>query len=132
VIDKLPLAEPDGNFDAVLLFAVLTCIPTDDDQVRLVAELHRLLRPGGVLYVSDMPLQSDASNLARYVAGEARFGTWGAFETDNGAVVRHHPPQHFDALLRDFDRLAAESIQLTTMNGNAAVGLQILARRRPR
>ena len=131
VIDQLPLAEPDASFDAALLFAVLTCVPTDDDQARIVAELHRLLRPGGVLYISDMPLQSDARNLARYAAGEARFGTWGAFETGDGAVMRHHPPRHFDTLLQGFDRLVAEQVPLTTMNGHAATGLQILARRRP-
>jgi SAM-dependent methyltransferase len=131
VIDKLPIAEPVGSFDAVLLFAVLTCIPSNDDQARLLAELTRLLRPGGLLYISDMPLQSDARNLARYAGGEARFGIAGVFETDDGVIVRHHPPGHFDDLLAGFDRLAAESIHLTTMNGHAAEGLQILARRRP-
>jgi SAM-dependent methyltransferase len=129
VIDKLPVDEPDGSFDAVLLFAVLTCIPSDDDQARLVAELSRLLRSGGLLYVSDMPLQSDARNLARYAAGEARFGVRGVFETDDGAIVRHHSPRRFDSLLAGFERLAVLSIQLTTMNGHAAEGLQILARR---
>lgn len=129
VVDKLPIAEPAASFDAVLLFAVLTCLPADDDQAQLVGEVSRLLRPGGVLYLSDMPLQSDARNLARYAAGEARFGVAGVFETDDGAIVRHHPPPHFDALLASFDRLAAESIRLTTMNGHAAEGLQILARR---
>ena len=129
VIDEPPIAEPDASFDLVILFAVLTCILADGDQVQLIAELHRLLRPGGVLYISDMPLQSDGRNQARYAAGMARFGTWGAFETDDGAIVRHHPLGHFDGLLADFERLAARPIQLTTMNGHAAAGLQILARR---
>jgi SAM-dependent methyltransferase len=130
VIDNLPLAEPDAAFDAVLLFAVLTCIPADEDQNQLVAELRRMLKPGGVLYISDMPLQPDARNLTRYAAGEGRFGMRGVFETDDGAIVRHHPLQHFDGLLVGFDRLAVESIPLTTMNGHAVAGLQILARRR--
>jgi SAM-dependent methyltransferase len=128
-IDELPIAEADASFDLVILFAVLTCIPADDDQVQVIAELHRLLRPGSVLYISDMPLQSDGRNQARYAAGMARFGTWGAFETDDGAIMRHHPLSHFDSLLADFEQLAAGPIPLTTMNGRAAVGLQILARR---
>jgi SAM-dependent methyltransferase len=131
LVDKLPIAEPAASFDAVLLFAVLTCIPANDDQAVLVGALSKLLRPGGALYISDMPLQSDARNLARYAAGEARFGIAGVFETDDGAIVRHHPPGHFEDLLASFDRLATESIQLTTMNGHSAEGLQILARRRP-
>ena len=129
VIDGLPMAEPDASFDAVLLFAVLTCIPASEDQTRLVAELRRVLRPGGLLYISDMPMQSDARNLARYAAGEARFGVRGVFETDDGAIVRHHTSRHFDDLLAGFDRLDAASVQLTTMNGHAAEGWQILVRR---
>ncbi len=62
-IEGLPLAEPDGAFDAAILFAVLTCIPTDADQRALVAELRRLIRPGGLLYVSDYLLQTDARYL---------------------------------------------------------------------
>src|SRR5690348_991987 len=30
LIEGLPLAEPDGSFDAALLSAVLTCIPGDE------------------------------------------------------------------------------------------------------
>ena len=49
---------PDGFFDAAVLFAVLTCIPADDDQRAVVNELHRVTRPGGLLYVSDLWLQT--------------------------------------------------------------------------
>ena len=59
-IEGLPLAEPDGAFDAAILFAVLTCIPADADQRALIAELTRLIRPGGLLYVSDYLLQTGA------------------------------------------------------------------------
>jgi SAM-dependent methyltransferase len=38
----------DACFDVVLLFAVLTCVPGDEAQHRLIAELHRVLRPGGL------------------------------------------------------------------------------------
>jgi SAM-dependent methyltransferase len=130
VIGDPPIAEPDASFDAAFLFAVLTCIPSGEDQARLMGELRRLIRPGGVLYVSDMPLQADARSPARYAAGKARFGVQGVFETDDGAIVRHHPRRHFDELLAGFDQLAVEAIPLATMNGHAAEGLQILARRR--
>jgi len=58
--------EPAGSVDAIILFAVLTCIPNDDDQVRLLAECQRVLRPGGLLYVGDLYLNSDARNVARF------------------------------------------------------------------
>ncbi len=39
------LAHDDGSVDAVVLFAVLTCIPTDTGQQELISELRRVLRP---------------------------------------------------------------------------------------
>jgi SAM-dependent methyltransferase len=129
VVHALPLLEADSSFDAVLLLAVLTCIPDDQEQVRLISELRRVLRPGGVLYISDMPLQSDDRNLARYTKAMPSFGTYGVFETEDGAVVRHHDDQRIDTLLLGFEKVAADKIQLKTMNGHAATAVQILARR---
>lgn len=119
---------PDRSFDLVLLFAVLTCIASDDDQRRLITDAVRLLRPGGLIYVSDMPLQPDARNRARYDAGIERFGVYGVFETEDGGVLRHHPEPHFDTLLAGFEAVERETIAIHTMNGNPATAIQILAR----
>ena len=72
----IPRDETAASFDAILLLAILTCIPDDQGQALLIAGLRRLLRPGRVLY-SDMPLQSDRRNLTRYtdVGGSADLGT---------------------------------------------------------
>ncbi len=129
-IDFLPLPEPDGAFDAVFLMAVLTCIPADADQDALLAELRRVLRPGGVLTISDMPLQTDDRNLRRYASALPDFGTHGVFRTEDGAIVRHHAPARIAAWLRGFQPVAERHIPLSTMNANPAIGLQILARRR--
>jgi SAM-dependent methyltransferase len=56
----------DRSFDAVVLFTVLTCIPFDEDQIALLAEIRRTLRPGGLLYISDLLLNSDERNIERY------------------------------------------------------------------
>jgi SAM-dependent methyltransferase len=124
VIESPPtIRRPDGSFDLIVLFAVLTCVPGDDDQRELVAELHRLPAPGGLLYVSDLVRQSDERNRRRY---DAR----GVFTTDDGAVCRHHEVGHLRALLRDFDLEAEQPIAVTSMNGNPVAGVQLLARRR--
>ncbi len=52
--------------DAVLLFAVLTCIPDDDEQLALMDEVWRVLRPNGLLYISDLMLNQDKRNRERY------------------------------------------------------------------
>jgi SAM-dependent methyltransferase len=118
----------DRSFDLVLLFAVLTCIVADEDQRGLIADAARLLRPGALLYLSDMPLQTDARNRERYAADAQRFGVHGVFATDDGGVLRHHADEHFDELLAGFDVIERETRDARTMHGNPATIVQILAR----
>jgi SAM-dependent methyltransferase len=128
VVNALPLPFESERFDAVLLFAVLTCIPSDADQRALIGELERVLAPGGLLVVSDYPLQSDDRNLARYdqFAGELGYGR---FRLPEGAVLRHHPDAWFAELLAGF--VVEERVERSgrTMNGNPARLVQFWARR---
>jgi SAM-dependent methyltransferase len=128
-VERLPLAEPDGAFDAAVLFAVLTCIPGDADQDALVAELTRLIRPGGLLYVSDYLLQTDPRYAERYRAGEARHGVLGVWDRDDGGVFRHHTREGLDALLEGFDAVAERQVETKTLSGASAVATQRLVRR---
>ncbi|WP_217241799.1 methyltransferase domain-containing protein [Streptomyces sp. AC555_RSS877] len=129
VLDKPPtLACPDASIDVIILFAVLTCIPSNHAQKRLIAELSRLLKPGGTLYLSDLLIQDDLRNRDRYAKFAAHHDTYGAFETD-GAACRHHPSDWFPSLLADFENVDTRRITVTTMNGHESAGIQILARR---
>ena len=129
-IAGLPLAEPDGAFDAAIVFAVLTCIPDDADQRALVAELRRLIRPGGLLYVSDYLLQPGARHAARYEAGLARHGVLGVWDREDGGVFRHHTREGLDWLLADFEPVAEREVASVTMSGAPATVIQRVIRRR--
>lgn len=129
-VERLPITEPDGAFDAAILFAVLTCIPADADQRALVAELARLLRPGGLLYVSDYLLQADARYAARYAAGETRHGVLGVWDRDDGGVFRHHTRAGLAALLEAFVPVAEREVETVTLSGAAATAIQLLGRRK--
>ncbi|WP_427917392.1 class I SAM-dependent methyltransferase [Streptomyces sp. cg40] len=128
------MPSPDADFDAVLLFAVLTCVPGDDAQRRLIAELHRVLKPGGILYVSDLLLQDDERNRSRYDdyatlnGGHDDVG-YGVFRTGDGAVCRHHSREWLTALLADFEGIGTRTVTVSTMNGHESRGIQILARK---
>jgi ubiquinone/menaquinone biosynthesis C-methylase UbiE len=127
--DPPVLPFTDGSVDAVTLFAVLTCIPADADQRRLVGELHRVLRNDGLLYVSEMCLQEDEWSRSRYERFAARYGTYGIFETDEGAVCRHHTRDWLVELLANFTIIAGRDVPVTTMNGHSAQATQVLARK---
>jgi len=123
----LPYA-PDC-FDAVLLFAVLNCIPTDAGQSALVADIFRVLRPGGIVYISDYWMQPDTRNRRRYDQFKERYGMYGVFEIDGGGVVRHHTRQWIGTLLAGFQTIDLYDMNVTTMNGNTALGFQYIGRK---
>jgi SAM-dependent methyltransferase len=123
------LPHGDGTFDAVLLFAVLTCIPTDQGQSDVVADIFRALKPAGLLYVSDYLLQSDERNRERYEEFVQKHGVFGMFEVDGGALVRHHSRRHVRSLLSGFDELSWCELQVLTMNRNPARIFQWIGRK---
>ncbi len=120
------LTHDDGSVDAVVLFAVLTCIPTDAGQQELISELRRVLRPGGTLYISDLCLQADQRSRSRYAKYATKYGTYGVFETGDGAVCRHHTSEWLAHLLTDFRHNATQEIEVKTMNGHPARATQLL------
>ena len=128
VVDPCAAPFPDRSFDAVLLFAVLTCIPSDAAQKRLIAELARVLRPGGLLLISDYPLQSDERNRNRYDSFEDEFGVYGTFRLSDGGVVRHHTMDWFQELLSGMRIEERLELDAKTMNGSPARIVQFWAR----
>jgi len=127
--DAEVLPFPHRSFSACTLLAVLTCIPTNAGQRQVIEEIARVLRPGGVLYLSDYPLQSDARNNARYRQHEADYGQYGVFGLPEGAVVRHHDMPWIHELLSSFELLQEQTMEVPTMNGNKATIFQIIAKK---
>lgn len=116
-------------FDAVILFAVLTCIPTNEGQRVLIDEIYRVLRPNGIVYISDYWLQSNERNINRYDRFEEKYGIYGIFELPEGTIVRHHDKDWILSLLKDFNTVELFDIEVTTMNGNTSLGFQYFGRK---
>lgn len=119
---KLPRA--DASVDAALLFSVLTCVPTNLGQRNIVREIYRVLRAGGLLYISDLWLQTDERNRERYALYESKYGVYGVFDLPEGVTVRHHDSVWIERLTRDFQTVALDHIDVRTMNGNPAKAFQ--------
>ena len=105
------------SFDCVILFAVLTCIPEADHQSNLVAEVRRILKPGGILYLSDYLLQPENTR-------EAVYDQNGVFTISEGATFRHHTIDYLRVLLKDFVSLKQNPVSVVTLSGNSAEAIQ--------
>jgi ubiquinone/menaquinone biosynthesis C-methylase UbiE len=133
------LAQNDGqtiplqkrSVDIVLLFAVLTCVPQNEDQCNLLSEIRRVLCPGGLLYISDLLLNRNPRNVKRYERFAQQYGIYGTFELSDGVVMRHHQKEWIEALTASFVQLEFEPLVVTTMNGNKSAAFQYLGRALP-
>lgn len=122
--DKINL--PDESVDAVILFAVLTCIRRNEEQEQLLSEIKRVLKPEGILYVNDFLLNTDERNLARYEKFKEIYGVYGVFELPEGAICRHHDEAWIKQLLNDFSELEYNHLTFTTMNGHKSNGFYFI------
>lgn len=127
--DGLSLPLKDGSVGAILLFAVLTCIPDGDEQRNLLSEVARVLRPGGLLYLSDLLINHDQRNRERYERYADAYKCYGVFELPEGVVVRHHRREWIDELTSAFAQLEYGPFVVTTMNGNESSAFQFLGRK---
>jgi ubiquinone/menaquinone biosynthesis C-methylase UbiE len=127
--DGSTLPFEDGTFHAVILIAVLTCIAESEGQHRLISEIERVLEDRGILYINDYLLNTDQRNIERYDKAKDKYGVYGIFELPEGAVVRHHTPDHIFDITAGFDRLVFETVVYTTMNGNKSNGFYYMGRK---
>ena len=123
---SLPFA--DASFDAVLLFSVLTCVIDDDGQRAIVADIARVLRRGGIVYVSDIQIQDDERNRTRYHAFVETHHRYGVFELEPGILFRHLSLAWVEELFSRFEQLDLRDVPIVTMNGNRAKGFQFIGR----
>lgn len=113
---------PDNSVDAVILFAVLTCIIDDNAQKHLLSEIKRVLKPNGIIYINDFLLNSDERNLNRYEKYLKKYKTYGVFELPEGAILRHHSLDYIKELVVGFKKLEFKETTYTTMNGHKSNG----------
>ena len=119
----------DSYFDGVIAAAVLTCIISSNDQRELVAEIKRVLRPGGVVYINDFLINNDERNIKRYEKYKKQYGVYGVFEIEQGTALRHHTLEWINDLTSAFGRLLFEKKTFTTMYGHVSKGFCFIGRK---
>jgi ubiquinone/menaquinone biosynthesis C-methylase UbiE len=118
----------DNYFDAIVLLAVLTCIAIADDELCLINEIKRVLKTGGILYISDLLINTDQRNIVRYNKFKDKYDSYGVFELPEGALLRHHSEKQIARLTQPFQRLWYIKFEATTMNGNKFNAFQYIGR----
>lgn len=114
---------PDESVDAVLLFAVLTCIADNETQNNLLSEIYRVLRKNGILCINDFLLNNDERNLQRYnKAAELQKFPYGVFEVSEGVFLRHHDKEYITELTKSFKSVYFYQDVYNTMNGHKSNG----------
>jgi len=116
------IACESNTVDAVILFAVLTCIIDDVAQRSLMKEIERVLKPGGIIYINDFLVNNDERNTNRYNKFMLKYNTYGVFELDEGAILRHHKEEWINKLTSDFRKEEYKEIVFRTMNGHTSNG----------
>lgn len=119
----------DNSIDLIILFAVLTCIPSNKGQNSLISLLLSKLKKGGILYISDYYLQENSVEVERYEYLNGDKNNFGVFKLPEGAIFRHHTKEWIKTLTKDFEIISETPIILETMNGNIANGFQLIAKK---
>jgi SAM-dependent methyltransferase len=123
------LTLEDNAVDCIVLFAVLTCIPSNEGQKSLINLLFSKLKKGGILYISDYYLQEKSVEVERYEYLNGDENNFGVFKLPEGATFRHHTKEWIKTLTKDFEVLIENPLIVKTMNGNIANGFQIIGKK---
>lgn len=115
----------DESADGILLFAVLTCIPSNKGQSDLIKFLYSKLKTGGILYVSDYYLQKDALRMGIYEYLENNRDNFGIFRSPEGPM-RHHTREWIRRLFKDYNKLSEIPLHLPTNRGDHASAFQLV------
>jgi SAM-dependent methyltransferase len=124
---ELPLE--DNSADCILLFAVLTCIPSNEGQEKLIRLLFSKLKKGGIIYISDYYLQENSVEVEQYEYLNGDKNNFGVFKLPEGATFRHHTKEWIKTLTKNFEILIENPLVVKTMNGNTAEGFQLIGRK---
>jgi len=118
VIEHAAIPLPNASVDAVILSTVLCCVPDNAAQEAIIHEIYRILKPQGVLYLTDFLVTDTEHMNKKYQKDFARFGEWGIYQITEGALVRHYTPAHIQHLLNQFKPRWYHEQDFITMNNN--------------
>lgn len=98
--DTVKTNFPDNHFGAIILCAVLTCVPDIKTKEQILAEIYRILKPDGILHLVEF-----CNEKGKY------------FESNFGVAMHHQQPKELLTLVHYFSEIDCNIIQTQTMSG---------------
>ena len=117
------------SIDAIVMSTVLCCITNEEELTALIEEIKRVLKPKGILYITDFLICEHPRYQEKYASGLQRFGIWGIYTTNENLTVRHYTTKDIMDLLRPFDIQWFEQFDFKTMNQNPARTFHCIAKK---
>lgn len=117
------------SVDAVVMSTVLCCITDEKELSSLMTEINRVLKQGGVLYITDFLVCEHPRYHERYEIGLQQSGIWGVYTTKENLKVRHYTTKVIIDLLSLFDVQWFEQFDFKTMNQNPARTFHCIAKK---
>lgn len=115
--DARNISEPSHSFDAVVVSALFTTVPSPRHRSEIVFEIQRLLKSGGFVCGVDFLHQESVA----YSAG-------GEFHSTAGIKMKHFREAELEALFFGFTDWESQAVQAASLSGKPAQVLQYSAR----
>ncbi len=120
----------DGCCDLTIMSTILCCTVDKQEQTKVVNEMKRILKSGGIFYLSDFLICDHPRYIEKYNMGYQEYHEWGVYTTDEDITVRHHSTDWIMELLAGLDIQWFEQSDFRTMNNNAARIFHCIASKR--
>ncbi|MBI2712375.1 MAG: class I SAM-dependent methyltransferase [Bdellovibrio sp.] len=120
-----------ASVDGIVLSTVLTCISETKDIQDLMKEINRVLKPSGLLYVSDFLITENEKYRPLYQRDANQFADYGTFMTSEGGKVRHFERSFIQNLMGPLDMIWYEEAPYFTMNLNPIETFHLMAVKGP-
>jgi ubiquinone/menaquinone biosynthesis C-methylase UbiE len=129
-----PLPFPDNSFDVIVVSYVLVSLIGEDVVTKLVAELYRVLVPGGVVWLAEATYSPDYEE--RYAVGKALTGkelVAVSFEKDEAGnetdvvkrYIRHYTGTELDSYFDTFTLIHKGAVTETSPSSGMRVHTHI-------
>ncbi|MEM7618091.1 MAG: class I SAM-dependent methyltransferase [Pseudomonadota bacterium] len=115
--NSIIIDSPENYYDAIICCAVLTCIPDQANQLSVIQEFKRLLKPSGILYLAEFGRNE-----------QIEYDDHGHFKTGFDVRMKHFQSDELLNLLKDFDQTSFSNSSTKSISGSEHVAYHFVGR----